>query len=71
VEFGSGDGCRYDFLAASGGARVWLAPSSFGDTLQQTDSTNPRLAGIPLRVIDDGLKIYATGVFVSVGMDSI
>lgn len=25
-------------------------------------------AGIPLRVIDDGLKIYATGVFVSVGM---
>lgn len=25
-------------------------------------------AGIPLRVVDDGLKIYATGVFVSVGM---
>jgi SSS family solute:Na+ symporter len=25
-------------------------------------------AGIPLRVIDDGLKIYATGVFVSAGM---
>jgi SSS family transporter len=25
-------------------------------------------AGIPLRVIDDGLKIYATGVFVSIGM---
>jgi SSS family solute:Na+ symporter len=25
-------------------------------------------AGLPLRVIDDGLKIYATGVFVSVGM---
>ena len=24
--------------------------------------------GIPLKVIDDGLKIYATGVFVSVGM---
>lgn len=24
--------------------------------------------GIPLRVIDDGLKIYATGVFVSLGM---
>ena len=25
-------------------------------------------AGLPLRIIDDGLKIYATGVFVSVGM---
>ncbi len=25
-------------------------------------------AGIPLKVIDDGLKIYATGVFVSVGL---
>src|SRR6266542_950682 len=25
-------------------------------------------AGLPLKVIDDGLKIYATGVFVSVGM---
>jgi SSS family solute:Na+ symporter len=24
--------------------------------------------GLPLRIIDDGLKIYATGVFVSVGM---
>jgi solute:Na+ symporter, SSS family len=24
--------------------------------------------GIPLRIVDDGLKIYATGVFVSVGM---
>lgn len=25
-------------------------------------------AGIPLKIIDDGLKIYATGVFVSVGL---
>ena len=25
-------------------------------------------AGLPLRMIDDGLKIYATGVFVSIGM---
>ena len=25
-------------------------------------------AGLPLKVVDDGLKIYATGVFVSIGM---
>jgi SSS family transporter len=43
---------------------VEFLEARFNPALRQTLAWT----GIPLKVIDDGLKIYATGIFVSVGM---
>ena len=70
LELCGGDARRDNFPGGAMAARPHHQPGRISGSPLTIPVLRQVLAwtGIPLKVIDDGLKIYATGVFVSVGM---